>query len=298
MTDHLTRGATFQRAAAGALAPITVQLHRSDGVKPPWEQWINLDVRAVERAAACAHAIEPDEGYIESAANARRRVGLALLACIRDDPGLDPLSAFDRVFSERSDWFSRPLTDWLDALGSGGRGAVAAEACAYAAGVAAWLGSNRLAAVRFSGPSEHLDWELPSRTVRVRGRCDAMIPRGVRPADRRLLVVVGSLDQADGAAGQAALAYTLARGSVPLRVTVLAPATGSVVIDVDDDRLEEALGRVADAARSVVAARFGPEAEPSAGRWCRRCGRAGECEQGDAWLATNPVRFGGLLPSR
>ena len=116
------------------------------------------------------------------------------------------------------------------------------------------------------GPSENLDWNVPQRAVRVRGRCDVLYPKGARPPGRRLLVTTaGFLADAEIRAAHAALAYTLNVASVPVGVTVLSAPVGSVRIDVDDDLLDEALSRLAAAAHAAMAARFGPTAAMTAG---------------------------------
>ncbi len=301
MTGDLAAGAEWRARATALLGPITDRLAVPAGRKVPYGDLVRLDDHAVRRAGECLAFSDADAGedYVESAANARRRVGLAVLAGLRDRPGLDPVTAFDEVMADRARWFGDRLVDWLDGLGPGGRGALAAEACGYAVAVAGWVPPARMGDVRISRPGDWLEWAVPGRALRVRGRCDAMTPRrGARPADRRLLVVVGALERAEMVAGHAALAYTLTTASRPQRVTVLAPAEGRTAFAVDDHLLLDALERLGAAAQAAVAARFGPPAPTSPGPWCNRCGRAEECPAGAEWSADRPVRFGGLLPLR
>lgn len=298
MTDHRERGRAWRDRAAALLAPITDLLAIPAGRTPAWGDILRLDDHAVRRASECLGRADEGDDYVDSAANARRRVGLAVLGRMREQPGLDPVTAFREVIADRDAWFDDlRLLAWLDGLGRGGRGALAAEACGYAAAVAGWVPPARMGDVRISRPGEDFTWTVPGRAVQVKGRCDAMAPRrGNRPTDRRLLVVVNTLAGADVVAGHAALACTLVTAGVPQRVTVLAAATGKKSFTIDDDVLAAALERLGAAAHAGMAARFGPPAATTPGHWCRRCGRLPDCVDGTAWIASTPVRFGGLLP--
>ncbi len=301
MSEHLVRGVEWRARATALLAPITDLVAVPAGRTPAYSDVVRIDGHVVRRAWECLGSADPEDEYVESAANARRRVGLAVLACMRDRPGLDPVSAFEEVVADRAAWFSDRLVGWLDGLGSGGRGALAAEACGYAVAVAGEVPPARMGDVRISRPSDWLEWTVPGRALRLRGRCDAMTPRrGARPPGRRLLVVVGTLAGAEAVAGHTALAYTLTTASLPDRVTVLAPAVGRAAFVVDDHLLGEALARAGAAAAAAMAARFGPPAATTPGPWCRRCARSGdgggECAPGTAWTRSHPVRVGGLLP--
>ncbi|MEJ7584309.1 MAG: hypothetical protein WKF43_09540 [Acidimicrobiales bacterium] len=294
--DHRARGMQWRLRAESVLAPITERMALTNGARALRADLLLLDQWAVDRAGECLAQVVPDEEFEESVRTARRRVGLAVLARLRMETGLDPLTAFETVMRDRSEWARGGFLDWLDGLDPGGRGALAAEACGYAIDVVSTIGPHRLGNAAVCGPSDNLDWDVPHRAVRVRGRCDLLHPRGSRPPERRLLVTTsGLLGGAEVRGAHAALVYTLNAASVPAGVTVLSAAEGSVRIQVDDDLLDGALSRLAAAAHAAVAARFGPIAAAIPGPWCRRCGRRGDCDDGDGWVAATPVRAGGLL---
>lgn len=296
-SEHLQRGRSWRVAAAELLGPITAKLVVAEGRSPAWSDLVMVDERRVRLAAQCqAMADGGEDEYLETAGKARRRVGLAVLAVLRERPGLDPVSAFEWVLTHRTQWLPDRLVEWVDQLGRGGQAALAQEAVGYASAVAAWVPPARMRDVSISAPSDWLTWTVPGRAMRIRGRCDAVTPRGARPADRRLLVVARTLDHAQEVAGHVALAYTLMLGSVPGRVTVLAPATGREAVAVDEHLLGRALERAGRAANAAVAARFGPSAPTTPGAWCRWCDRLDDCADGARFVAATPVRIGGLVP--
>lgn len=297
LSAHHQRGADWRARATEALVPLTEPLAVAPGAKPAWDQIVMIDARAVQLAGEClARPTQGDDEYRETAANARRRVGLAVLRELRDRPMIDPLSAFEEVMVRRGERLPEHLLGWLDELGVGGTAALAAEAIGYASAVAGWVPPQRMGDVAISAPSEWLSWQVPGRALRIRARCDALVPRRARPPDRRLLVVANRLEHATEVAGHVALTYTLMASRVPARVTVLAPASGLVAIAVDDALLTDALERVTAAVYAAVAARFGPPAPTTPGRWCRHCPRLAECADGLTWTGAHPVRVGGLLP--
>jgi hypothetical protein len=265
-------------------------------MKIPWDDIIKLDLHVVRRADRCLRAADPDDEYQETARNARRRVGLAVLRRVRED-GVDPIAALRSVLDERDRLFTGRLLAWMDTLGPGGRAALGAEVVTWVASLASWSPLARLghreADVLLEGT---LDWDVPGRAVKVRAPADVLAPHGVRPPDRRIMVVAPNLHDADLVAGHAALGYALSRASVPAQVAVLAPASGAARFGVDEELLGAALSRVVAAAASVVAARMGPEAPATAGRWCRWCRLEAECAEAQVWATQHPVRFGGLVP--
>lgn len=292
--DHRVLGLVWRERVVELLGPITDMV--TDRSIPRGD-WLVLDDHRVRLARQCAARPADDATpYVESARNAARRVALAVLGRMSDDPGLDPLTAFDRVLADRDEVFSPRLAGWIDLLGPGGRGALAQEACGRVAAIAAWVPPARLREVTVSGPNDTFTWEVPGRAVQVKSRGEALAPRGARPAGCRILVVASTLAGARAAAGHAALAYTVSRASVPARVTVLVPASGREAYVVDEELLDRALERLGLAAHAAVAARFGPPAATTSGTWCRWCPRLDECDDGQAWQASHPVRVGGLLP--
>ena len=295
--DHRARGVIWRQAARDLLGPITAPLAVAPGAKPAWSDVVRIDERRVLRADQClAQPAADGDDYAETTRNARRRTGLAVLGVMRSSPGLDPLTAFEEVMAHRTHWFAEPLVAWIDGLPPGGLAALAQEAVGYAVALTSWVPPSRMGDVAIAGPSDAYRWDLPERAVRIQGRCDAVSPRRGLPPSRRLLVTANHLAAVDVVAGHAALAYTLATGSVPGRVTVLAPASGKQAVAVDDGLLEAALGRVGAAAHGAVAARFGPPATTSPGRWCRSCSRLDECDDGRADVDARPIRIGGLRP--
>jgi hypothetical protein len=296
VTDHRARGAEWRQRVAAELGPITASFPRPPDVKLPWDDIIKLDLHAVRRADRCLRAADPADEYQESARNARRRIGLAVLARMRED-GVDPLVAFGSVLDERSRLLSDRLAAWIDGLGPGGLAALAAEVVTWTSALAAWPPLARLghrdADVLLEGT---LDWDVPDRAVKVRAPAEVLAPHGPRPPERRLLVVATDLRDAELVAGHAALGYTVARSSVPAQVAVLVPASGSERFTVDDALLGGALTRLAAAAQAAVSARLGPEAPATPGSWCRWCARRDECEESRSWSAGHTVRFGGLRP--
>jgi hypothetical protein len=295
VSDHRTRGVEWQHRAAAEIGRVTDLFPRRPGEKVSWDDVV-LDQFAVIRADRCLRAADPDDDYEETAANARRRVGLAVLARVRED-GVDPVTALHEVLDDRDRLFSVKLAGWIDTLGPGGRAALAAEVVTWVASLAAWGPLARLAHRDAEVVlAASLDWDVPERAVKVRARADVLAPRGARPPARRLLVVASTLAGADVVAGHTALGYTLSRASVPAQVAVLAPATGSERFTVDDDLLDAALVRLVAAGAAAVAARLGPEAPATPGRWCRWCRHDGECPESLVWADAHPVRFGGLAP--
>ena len=296
MTDHRAVGAEWRQRVATELGPITAAFPQPPGVKLPWDDIIKLDLYAVRRAERCLRAADPDDEYQESARNARRRIGLLVLARMRED-GTDPVVAFGSVLDDRARLIPDRLAAWVDGLGPGGLAALAAEVVTWTASLAAWSPLARLghrdADVLLEGT---LDWDVPGRAVKVRAPAEVLAPHGVRPPDRRLLVVATDLRDAELVAAHAALGYTLARSSVPAQVAVLVPASGSARFTVDDDLLGAGLTRLLAAAQAAVSARLGPEAPATPGWWCRWCARHDDCAESLTWSAGHPVRFGGLLP--
>jgi hypothetical protein len=294
VSDHRAAGGEWRQRAAAEIGQVTSLFPRQPNAKVPWDDIIKLDLHSVRRAARCLRAADPEDEYEETARNARRRVGLAVLARMREDD-IDPVAAFRSVLDDRNRLLQERLVGWIDGLGPGGRGALAAEVVTWVAALAAWsplaqLG-HRDADVLLEGS---LDWDVPDRAVKVRAPADVLAPRGVRPAQRRLLVVAANLAEAELVAGHVALGYTLSRASAPSQVAVLAPASGAARFTVDDDLLGTALERLTAAAASAVAARMGPEATATPGWWCQRCALHDECAESAAWRAAHPVRFGGL----
>jgi hypothetical protein len=294
VTDHRALGVEWQQRATAALAPVTDLFPRAPGAKWSWDDPV-LDEYAVARADRCLRAADTDD-YEETTTNARRRVGLAVLARVRED-GVDPVTAFGAVIDDRDRIFTNKLASWIDTLGPGGRAALASDVVTWTSTVGSWGPLWQLAhADAEVTVAASLDWDVPGRAIRVRARADVLAPRGARPADRRLLVVASSLADAGVIAGHSALGYTLSRASVPAQVAVLVPASGSERFTVDDDLLDEALTRLVAAAHAAVAARMGPEAPATPGWWCRRCSLREECPESVAWSAGQEVRFGGLRP--
>jgi hypothetical protein len=295
VSDHRALGAEWRQRAAVEVGRVTDLFPRAPNTKIPWPDIVKLDLHTVRRADRCLRATEPDDEYQETARNARRRVGLVVLARMRED-GVDPVTAFRSVLDDRTRLLQDRLVGWIDSLGPGGQAALAAEVVTWVAAIAAWpplqqLG-HRAADVLLEGT---LDWDVPERAVKVRAPADVLAPHGVRPPDRRLLVVAANLADAELVAGHSALGYTLSRSSVPAQVVVLAPASGTERFAVDDDLLDGALTRLVATAHAAVAARMGPPAAATPGSWCRWCGLRDDCAESAEWAATHPVRFGGLL---
>jgi hypothetical protein len=296
VTDHRAEGAEWRQRVATELGPITASFRRPPGVKIPWDDIIKLDLHAVRRADRCLRAADPADDYQESARNARRRIGLLVLARMRED-GIDPVVAFHSVLDDRGRLLSDRLGAWVDGLGAGGLAALAAEVVTWVSALAAWSPLARLghhdADVLLEGT---LDWDVPDRAVKVRAPAEVLAPHGLRPPDRRLLIVATDLRDAQMVAAHSALGYALARASVPAQVAVLVPASGSARFRVDDDLLAGGLTRLLAAAQAAVSARLGPEAPATPGWWCRWCGRRDDCPESSTWSEGHEVRFGGLRP--
>lgn len=287
--------------AREALAPVAAaRAARSGDAKVPWDDWLELDTHTVRTATRCpAMLAAPGSPFEETARTARRRLALALLRVLRDDPTLDPFGALRRVVDDGDaddPWFGLPA--WVADLPPGSRTAVAAEAVTLATMVVDWLHPAPLGAVEVEGPRAVYRWEVPGVTVRVSGRAELATGRPSR-GNRALLVVssVGPDDEAgEWEAAHVALAHTLTTGASPARVRVVHLASGwDRNLAVDDDLLDGALERASGALAARLAARFGPPAAPEPGPWCRRCPRVeADCAAGAAWSVAAPRRLGGL----
>lgn len=295
------RGREWRRRATEALVAVGGDRIRARG-DVAWDDRLVVDAWAVRRADACLASLGgPDEEFVETAATARRRLALAVLRAMRDDPGLAPATAARRVLDD-PDALPWSLREWFDGLGEGGRSAAVGAALTRAVAVVEWLHPAPLHRVRVSAPSDRLEWRVPGTALFVKGQVDAWHGPSAWPPERALLVVLGGALDARAVElelGHAALAFTLNAGAVPARVSWLHLPTGEDGrAEADDDRLGAALERAGATVAARVAARFGPEAATTPGPWCRWCRRRSDCAPGTTWLAAAPARIGGLpVPS-
>ena len=232
----------------------------------------------------CARrAAVPAQDYVDTAATARRRIGLAALRRLDDEasPARDLASAVAEVVEERTS-VSRSLADWLEGLDRAGRAAVEAAALAWSSSVLRIVG--RAPGTRWADPSASSKVDLPDRLVRLTASHDAA--RGGPATGERLLLVA---DSSGGArdrlrAGHLALVRSLGMRQTPVRVTLLAPSRGErTTVVVDEALLSLAVDRVAE---HLAALTLGEHAPATPGPWCTRCHLLELCDEGRARLAS------------
>jgi hypothetical protein len=236
-----------------------------------------IDVTSYDLTGPCparwAHPGREDD-YLDSAANAARRLGRLTLRARR--PGRPVADTVHEVLSD-TDALDGHLRDWFEGLDRAGRATVAAAAGTWAVGA--------LGAVR---GRDDLQWatqnqpvDVPGRTVRLRANWDAIAGRRSRPA--AALVMSGAVpDPArdDLVAGFTALVVGLGPGVVPERVRFGSAAAGTArAVVIAPDLLTAAVDRVLE----LVDLRARPDDAPERpGRWCGSCHLLESCSVGQA----------------
>ena len=295
VSDHRAVGGEWRQRATAEIGQVTSLFPRPPNAKVPWDDIIKLDLHSVRRAARCLRAADPEDEYEETARNARRRVGLAVLARMRED-GIDPVAAFRSVLDDRNRLLQERLVGWIDGLGPGGRAALAAEVVTWVAALAALVaaraarpprrrraarGQPRLGCARAGGEGARAGGRARAagRAARRSGASSSSRPTWPRPSWSRATWPSGT-PSAGPAPRRRWRCSRRRRGRRGSRWTTTCSARRS-----SGSRPPRP---------AAVAARMGPEATATPGWWCQRCALRDECAESAAWRAAHPVRFGGL----
>lgn len=222
-------------------------------------------------------AAHPADDYLDSVANARRRVGLLVMRRLSASPDTTVADAVAAVMDDAEYWPTR-LRQWVDALDPAGRAAVASAVTTWCHGALRLVGRDPR--IRWADPAMPPKWNVPERVVQLRGSVDASM--GTPGRGEKLLVLGDGLPGGGDRlrAGYAALLRAVASRAAPVRVTVASPATGvRQPFAVGVELLELATDRVVE----LVSHRATPEtAPPVPGRGCVHCHLLDLCEEGTA----------------
>jgi len=247
---------------------------------PPGEQ-IVVSVPILRQLASGGDnpTIRPDDPFAWKPAFVRRSLGLAAIDACLAGYFRAPLEAVGPVAEravaewERSGWRTFHWEPWYAGLGTGGRGAVLAEASNWATGVWASLDWGQFrTAPRLGGPDDQ--WVCPGpRTVRLKGRSEIRIDLpSPEPSDsgsgsgsttQQVLVAVAGGSPPSGLdvqLGYLALVAALRTPTrpAPVRVVGLWPQAGEArTVEVTDELLARAGDTALDAVRAVVRTRGG-----------------------------------------
>jgi len=269
---------------------------------PPGEQ-IVVSVPILRQLASGGDnpTIRPDDPFAWKPAFVRRSLGLAAIDACLAGYFRAPMEAVGPVAEravaewERSGWRTFHWEPWYAGLGTGGRGAVLAEASNWATGVWASLDWGQFrTAPRLGGPDDQ--WVCPGpRTVRLKGRSEIRIDLpSPEPSDsgsgsslrsgsgsgsgsslrsgsgsgsgsttQQVLVAVAGGSPPSGLdvqLGYLALVAALRTPTrpAPVRVVGLWPQTGEArTVEVTDELLARAGDTALDAVRAVVRTRGG-----------------------------------------
>lgn len=223
--------------------------------------------------------------YVESAFNARRRIGLIVMRRLADHPqisrrylggsagGVDgrgpelggAVADTVKAVMDSSEGWPLALRDWVEGLEPAGRAAVMASASAWCEGALRLVGAD--GRVTWTDPQYPNAWLVPGRLVRLQANIDATT--GTPASGERLFVVSEALPSPMDRvrAGFVALVRAVGTRSAPKRVTIGAPSRGSMErFDVTGDLLDLAVDQVIEtvalAARSHRNGNFGSSEEP------------------------------------
>ena len=247
---------------------------------PPGEQ-IVVSVPILRQLASGGDnpTIRPDDPFAWKPAFVRRSLGLAAIDACLAGYFRAPMEAVGPVAEravaewERSGWRTFHWEPWYAGLGTGGRGAVLAEASNWATGVWASLDWGQFrTAPRLGGPDDQ--WVCPGpRTVRLKGRSEIRIDLpSPEPSDsgsgsgsttQQVLVAVAGGSPPSGLdvqLGYLALVAALRTPTrpAPVRVVGLWPQAGEArTVEVTDELLARAGDTALDAVRAVVRTRGG-----------------------------------------
>ena len=247
---------------------------------PPGEQ-IVVSVPILRQLASGGDnpTIRPDDPFAWKPAFVRRSLGLAAIdACLAGYfraplEAVGPVAEWAVAEWERSGWRTFHWEPWYAGLGTGGRGAVLAEASNWATGVWASLDWGQFrTAPRLGGPDDQ--WVCPGpRTVRLKGRSEIRIDLpSPEPSDsgsgsgsttQQVLVAVAGGSPPSGLdvqLGYLALVAALRTPTrpAPVRVVGLWPQAGEArTVEVTDELLARAGDTALDAVRAVVRTRGG-----------------------------------------
>lgn len=294
--ERIRLAAHARRRLSGALDAVLGDRLRA-GPSTSKDDLVRVDGYAlVER---CARRVaQPADDYVDTAGNARRRLGLAALRRLHE-AGAEPsvpaalTRCLDDVVAGVEDW-SPGLGGWFEGLDAAGRAAVEAAAFTWAADVARLVGHPQLAReratagdrLRFVDPFRPSAWNVPGRAVQLRGAVDAVLGTPRSAAGERLLVVSDALPgPADRLrAGHTGVVHALGSGCAPASVSIGSPAAGRKVRhEVDENLVDLVVDRIAE----VVSHRADPSsAPPTPGRWCSHCHLLDVCAEGSAHLAS------------
>ncbi|MGB3412000.1 MAG: hypothetical protein WBA45_12480 [Microthrixaceae bacterium] len=206
--------------------------------------------------------------YIESAFNARRRIGLIVMRQLtlnaspaagdrgtttvsRTGPpgskrepstGRSMMAAVESIM-ESSDGWPLNLRNWVESLDGAGRAAVVATTIAWCEGALRLVGTDPR--ITWTDPQYSSPLDLPGRRVRLQANIDAAM--GTLGTGERLFVVSEALPSPREriTAGFVALVRAIGAGAAPERVTIGAPSRGSMErYEVTEELLELAVDQV------------------------------------------------------
>ncbi|MBM3684319.1 MAG: hypothetical protein FJW83_07245 [Actinobacteria bacterium] len=239
------------------------------------------------RPEACpAHGFAPDGPFRWRATNARRRLGLGVLARLADPPPRpdedlpDLVAATFDVLRRTARPEDGSLDAWLAGLDTVGTAVLRRAVVAWASGATPQLLPLEPGARIVLGGAR--TWRPP------RGRFVLRAPVDVDANGGTAVVTTGRLGSAAAVRATAGCTALLAHlnGRAPVQVRVVVPGAGrSEVVAVDGMLLADAAAAYERAAATAVAALDGDDRLPRVtGEHCWSCPRRSTCEPGAAWL--------------